>query len=160
MMKAEPQREHRWLQRLIGEWTMEAECGMGPGQPAARTKGVERVRALGDLWIVGEGTGEMPGGGTGHSIITLGYDPQKGRYVGTWIGSMMTHLWIYDGEIDAAGRVLTLSAEGPSMTGGDGRAKYQDIIEIVSDDHRILRSRVLANGEWKHFMTAHYRREK
>jgi hypothetical protein len=92
MMKAEPRNEHRWLQRLIGEWSMEAECDMGPGQPVAKTKGTERVRALGDLWIIGEGIGEMPGGGTGTSIITLGFDPQKDRHVGTWIGSMMTHL--------------------------------------------------------------------
>jgi hypothetical protein len=45
------------------------------------------------------------------------------------------------------------------MAGDGGLAKYQDLIEIVSDDHRVLRARVLANSKWKHFMTAHYRRK-
>jgi hypothetical protein len=160
-MKAEPQKEHQWLQQLVGEWTSETECSTGPGQPVTKSYGTERVRMLGGLWMLGEGQGEMPGGGTATMIMTLGYDPQKKKYLGTWIGSMMTHMWHYDGEMDASGRVLTLSAEGPSMAGDGTMAKYQDIIEIKSKDHRTLSSRVLGpDGAWNHFMTAHYRRKK
>jgi hypothetical protein len=160
-VQAEPQKEHQWLQQLVGEWTSEAECSMGPGQPSTKSYGTERVRMVGGLWMVGEGQGEMPGGGTATMIMTLGYDPQKKRYLGTWIGSMMTHMWHYDGEMDASDRILTLSAEGPSMAGDGTMAKYQDIIEIKSKDHRTLSSRVLGpDGTWNHFMTAHYRRRK
>ena len=73
--------------------------------------------------------------------MTLGYDPAKKAFVGTFIGSMMTHLWVYDGELDAAGKVLTLDAEGPSFAATDKMAKYKDAIEIKSDDHRVLTSR-------------------
>ena len=160
-MKAEPQKEHEWLQQLVGEWTSEADCAMGPGQPSTKNYGTERVRMVGGLWMVGEGQGEMPDGGTATMIMTLGYDPQQKKYLGTWIGSMMTHMWHYDGEMDASGRILTLSAEGPSMAGDGTMAKYQDIIEIKSKDHRTLSSRVLGpDGTWNHFMTAHYRRKK
>jgi hypothetical protein len=73
----------------------------------------------------------------------------------------MTHLWIYDGELDAAGKVLTLAAEGPSFTDQTKMAKYKDVIEIKSDDHRILTSHALGeDGNWTHFMTADYRRTK
>lgn len=134
---------------------------MGPDQPPARTRGTESVRSLGGVWFLAEGQGDMPGGGEGTSLMTLGYDPQKRRYVGTWIGSMMTHLWIYDGELDASERVLTLNAEGPGMTGEGKMAQYRDVIEFRSDDHRVLTSHVLGDdGQWKQFMTAHYRREK
>src|SRR5688572_31098773 len=45
------------------------------------------LRSLGGLWTVGEGSGDMPGGGTAKTIMTLGYDPQKKRFVGTFIRS-------------------------------------------------------------------------
>ena len=82
----EPQAEHRWLQQLVGAWTLDGEATMELGQPPATFTGTERVRSLGDLWFLAEGEGEMPGGGTATTLMTLGYDPQKGRFVGTFIG--------------------------------------------------------------------------
>lgn len=159
-MQAEPQQQHHWLDRLVGDWTFEAECVMGPDQPPSKSGGTESVRSLGGLWTVGEGEGDMPGGGTTKSIMTLGYDPQQQCYVGTFVASMMTYLWIYRGALDEAQRRLTLDAEGPSWT-GNGMAKYQDCIDFVDDDHRILTSQMLNDqGEWVVFMTAHYHRKK
>ncbi|MGH8526826.1 MAG: DUF1579 family protein, partial [Gammaproteobacteria bacterium] len=43
-MKVEPQKEHQWLQKLVGEWTFESDCGMGPGKPNEKFKGTESVR--------------------------------------------------------------------------------------------------------------------
>jgi len=158
-MKSEPQREHQWLQKLVGEWTCEAEMKMKPDEPAVKSHATETVRSLGGLWILAEGSGEMPGCGLATTIMTLGYDPQKKRYVGTWVGSMMTQMWVDDGALDPSGTVLALDTEGPSM-GGDGKtAKYQDVIEFKSDDHRILASQVLGDdGKWNRFMTANYSR--
>lgn len=161
MKAAEPQKEHEWLQKLVGEWTMEGD----PSAEADQAHGpwTETVRSLGGLWILAEGQGEMPGGGSATTVMTLGYDPQRQRYVGTWIGSMMTHLWIYEGTLDATGNVLTLDSEGPGMSEeSQGKmAKYKDAIEFKSDDHRVLTSHVQGeNGEWTLFMTAHYRRKK
>lgn len=159
-MNPEPQAEHQWLQKLVGEWTSEAECVMGPDKPPEKFHGTESVRSIGGLWTMGEGRGEMPGGGAAVTIMTLGYDPARKRFVGTFIGSMMTHMWVYDGTLDAAGKVLTLDTEGPHF-GAEGKlTKYKDIIEFVSDDHRTLRSQMLIDdGTWSRFMTAHYRRK-
>jgi hypothetical protein len=134
---------------------------MGPDKPAETFRGTETVRSLGGLWVVCEGRGEMPGGGTATTIMTLGYDPARKRYVGTFIGSMMTHLWVYDGALDAGGQVLTLDTEGPSFPDQGKLAKYQDVIEFVTDDHRTLSSQTPGpDGQWHRFMTAHYRRVK
>ncbi|WP_439599364.1 DUF1579 domain-containing protein [Falsiroseomonas sp.] len=159
MMDVTPTAEHRWLQRLAGVWTSEANCVMGPDQPAVTMRGRETVRMLGDVWMIGEGTGEMPDGDTGRTVMTLGFDPAKGRFVGSFIGSMMTMMWLYDGALDAAGRVLTLQAEGPDM-GTPGRiALYHDIIEMLDDGTRSLTSRMQdADGQWQPVMSAHYRR--
>lgn len=155
-----PQKEHAWLQKFVGNWALESECAGEPGQPPQKSRGTEVVKPLGDLWIVGNGDGEMPGGGTARMMITLGFDPKKNRFVGSWVGSMMTHLWVYEGELDASGRVLTLNTEGPSFTSPGKTAKYQDIIEFKDDDYRTLSSRCLGeDGQWTSMMTmVHYRR--
>ena len=132
---------------------------IGPDQPPMTSRGRETVRSLGGLWTIGEGTGEAPGGGAHQSIMTLGYDPQTKRFVGTFVASVMTHLWPYNGTLDASGKVLTLDSEGPSVTGDGTMARYQDIIEFQSDDHRTLSSQFLGpDGQWVPFMKAHYRR--
>ncbi len=125
-MTAEPQKEHQWLQKLVGEWTYESEMIMAPGEPPEKGTGSESVRALGQLWVLLEGQGDLSGGDA--SIITLGYDPEKKRFVGTFIGSAMTYLWLYDGELDAAEKVLTLNAEGPEHAGrwDDGEVPGRD----------------------------------
>ncbi len=160
MKKPEPQKEHEWLSQLVGEWTFEGEASMGPDTPAEKFKGTERVRSIGGLWFLAEGEGEVPDGGLATTMATLGFDPQKNRFVGTFIGSMMTNLWIYDGALDATGKVLTLDTEGPGMS-GEGLAKYRDVIEIESDDRRSMSSQVQGeDGQWTRFMTMTYRRTK
>lgn len=115
----------------MGEWRYETEA-----------TGTENVRSLDGVWLVAEGRGEIPGCGTATMMMTLGYDSYKQRYVGTWIGSMITHLWIYKGELDAA-EMLTLNTEEPAMTDEQKMAKYQDAIEFKSNDHWVLASYVL-----------------
>ncbi len=156
-MQAEPQAEHQWLEQLIGEWTYESR---GEGCPDAWT-GTESVRSIGGVWVQCEGRGEMPGGGSATMMITLGYDPLKGRYVGTWIGSMMTYFWVYEGDMDSETNTLTLSAEGPSFTEEGKMGQYRDIIQIKSPDHHVMTSHTLReDGTWHNFMTADYRRVK
>jgi len=81
-MHTEPQTEHQWLNRFIGEWISGIQYGTG--STVLETKGTEVVRSLGGLWIVSEGEGEMPDGRK-KTVMTLGYDPQNNRYVGTFI---------------------------------------------------------------------------
>lgn len=160
-MQSKRHAEHEWLQKLVGEWSFESEATMEPGQPPAKFVGTESVRSIGDLWVIGEGRGEMPGGGTATMVTTIGYDPEKKQYVGTFIGSMMSNLWVYEGTLDPASRTLTMNTEGPNF-GGDGKkTMYRDVTELKSDVHRVLTSSSLGDdGEWHAFMTANYWRTK
>jgi hypothetical protein len=154
---AKPQPEHIWLEKLLGNWTYEGEVMMGPDVPPVKSSGTETVRTMGGLWFVCQGSTTMPGGEPAEMMITIGYDPESKRYTGTWIGSMMTRLWVYDGFVD--GNTLNLDAKGPSMSGDGTITTYRDSIEFVDDDQRILRSQVLgSDGVWTPFMSAHYRR--
>lgn len=160
-MDEKPRKEHQWLEKLAGEWAYETEVIMAPGKPPEKFTITETVRSLGGFWIVCEGRGVMPDVGMATTIMTLGYNTQAKRFVGTFIGSMMSHMWIYDGELDAAGKVLTLDTEGPSFTEEGKMAKYKDVIEIMNDDHRVLSSSYFGeDGKWHGFMSANYRRKK
>lgn len=160
-MQAEPQKEHQWLQKLVGEWTSEMDAVMGPDKPPEKFVGTESVRSIGGIWTQGEGRGAISGGGTTTTIMTLGFDPAKKKFVGTFLGSMMFQMWIYEGELDATGTTLTLDTEGPNFAVEGKTTKYKDVIEFKSDDHRTLSSHMLLDdGTWSRFMTANYRRVK
>lgn len=153
------QEEHHWLQALVGDWTCESDCYMGPDRPRGVFSGTEVVRPLGDLWIVAEGRGGMPGGGTMLTRMTLGFDPRAGRFVGTWVGSMMSYLWVYDGALDPSRSRLILSAEGPAFDDPSRTAAYQDVVERDADGTRRLRGRVRQDdGAWFEFLVTTYRR--
>src|SRR4051794_27748290 len=158
-MHSTPQREHQWLHKLVGEWVSEIESRMGPDQPVMTHRGTEVVRSLGGLWTIGESEGGMPGGDTAKTIMTLGCDPRIGRYVGTFVASMIPNLWIYSGTLDETEKVLTLETEGLDFA-QKAMARYNDVITFVDDNYRTMTAQVLGeDGKWTQFMTAHYRRK-
>jgi hypothetical protein len=159
-MDASSQKQHPWLDKFIGTWTSECSWEMEPDQPPTISIGTEVVRSLGGIWVVAEGESPSPDESSGNTMMTLGFDPQSDRFVGTFVGSMMTHLWLYNGSLDVDGKVLTLDTEGPNFN-QTAMAKYKDTIEFVSDDHRVMTSQILMDdGNWLLFMTAHYQRQK
>jgi hypothetical protein len=157
-MFGKPQQEHEWLHKMIGEWNVEAECETKPGEPLSKMTSKLTCNSIGGMWIQGEGSGDCPEGGPWKTVITLGYDPAQNAYVGTFVGSMMSNLWVYKGTRDEAGRRLVLDARGPKMD-GTGMADYQDIVEIIDDNHWVLSSQVRTDdGKWHAFMWSHHRR--
>jgi len=153
MQPETPQKEHEWLQQLVGEWKFEM-----PSMQSDETHvGTETVRSIGGLWIQSESRGEIPGGSPFISQLTLGYDPKKGKFVGTWLGSTMTYLWVYEGTLNESKTVLTLETEGPMP---DGKTvKVKEIIELKSPNERTFSSFMRGeDGEWKQLMTVTSRR--
>lgn len=154
---AQPQREHQWLQQLEGDWITEAEITLQPGEPPVTTTGAESNHLLGGFWSVGVHRGEYQGAPfTG--IFTLGYDPEQNEYVGTWIDSLSSHLWTYEGTRDASGKALTLYTEGPCPQAGGKVVKLREVLEIVDQDHKLFTSEYLKDGRWVPGMTIRYKR--
>jgi hypothetical protein len=66
-------------------------------------------------------------------------------------------MWLYEGSL--AGEVLTLDCEGPDFANPGQTCAYQDVVELLSDDHRTLTSHMKGpDGQWHRIMQAHYRR--
>lgn len=154
-----PQKEHEWLQKFVGEWESVGKGKMAEDGPTMECRGTAKSRMLGGFWMVSEGKGDM--GMPMETLMTLGYDTKKGKYVGTWIDSMMNHMWHYEGTLE--GDKLTLNAKGPDMMSTEkGKLiNYRDVFEFKSADHYTITS--LAEGEdgqWQTFMTAEVTRKK
>ncbi|MDE1997169.1 MAG: DUF1579 domain-containing protein, partial [Rhizobiaceae bacterium] len=105
--------------------------------------------------------GTMPGGGAAATLLTLGYDPDRGKYIGTWIGSMMNHMWIYEGNLHEDGRTLVLETNGPDFEHEGQSATYREAITFINDNERTFTSSVRQpDGSWTAFMVANYRRKQ
>jgi hypothetical protein len=156
----EPQPEHAWLNQFVGEWESASEATMGPGQPPMRCAGTIKARMLGGFWMVGE----MKSASMGievSGLLTLGYDPQKKKYVGTWVDSMQSTLWQYVGTVEEGGKKIVLEAEGPNFMADNKLTKFRDTYEFKSADEVAITSSMLGDdGKWITFMTGEARRKK
>jgi hypothetical protein len=156
----QPQMEHEWLRQFVGEWEAESQAAAAPGQPAMTCKGTMRSRMLGGFWVISEVQTDMMGTKV-NAIQTVGYDPEKKKYIGTWVDSMMNHLWKYEGSVDESGKKLTLEAEGPNFLAAGKTAKFRDTYEFKSPDHLVTTAQMQGDdGQWMTFMSGHARRKK
>jgi Protein of unknown function (DUF1579) len=144
----QPQKEHRWLQQLAGEWEAEVSMYMEPGQPPQKSKATESVRTVGGFWTVAEEKGQFMGAPF-NAFMTLGYDTDKEKFVATWVDSMASNLWKYEGTLDAAGKVLTLESEGRCPQLGGKLIHVREVLEVKSKNHKVFTSSMLGDdGKW------------
>ncbi len=152
-----PTKEHEWLKQCAGEWTTTGECFMEPGKPS-KCSGTESSKMLGDFWCITNINGNF-GGMEMKGIMTIGYDPDKKQYVGTWVDNVCGHMWKYEGTLDAAGKVLTLNAEGPSPVNGKP-AKFKDVMELKDKDTKVFTSSMQGeDGKWIVIMSSEAKRK-
>jgi hypothetical protein len=154
-----PQKEHAWLMQLEGEWISDVKMPGAPDQPGVETKGSETARSIGGFWIVAENKGDMMGTPfTG--LLTLGYDTNKDKYIGTWIDSVTSYMWVYEGSVDSTGKVLTLNTEGPSPMNPETTCKFKETLELKGHDHKVFTSSFQdESGEWQTMVTINYQRK-
>lgn len=155
-----PQKEHEWLKQFNGKWTSTSKTVATDDQPSMNYSGTMDSQMLGGFWTINKMTGDM-GGKKFQGLQTIGYDTKRKKYVGTWVDSMMNHLWRYEGNVDASGKKLVLVAEGPSYMAKDKLTKYRDSYEFKSPDKIIATSEIVGeDGKWVTFMTAEMKRVK
>jgi hypothetical protein len=153
-----PQKEHEFLQKFVGDWESVGKGTMGEGQPEMECNGTASNRMLGGFWMVSNGKGDAMGSPM-ETMMQLGFDTEKGKYVGTWIDSVFNHMWKYEGTVE--GDKLILNAEGPDMMNPGRMAMYRDEFDFKSPDHYVLTSSAQGeDGKWVTFMTADVRKKK
>lgn len=112
---ATPAAEHKQLATRAGTWNAVIEMNADP--QAAKSKGTsQQTMACGGLWLIDDFHADL-GGMPFHGHGTTGYDPAKGKYVGSWVDSMSTALMTLEGSYDKAGKVLTMTGMAPGPDG-------------------------------------------
>lgn len=108
--------EHAVFQQLAGKWKAVNKMMMGPGTEPMITEGIEEVTVIcNGLFIKTMFKSGAPMPFEGHGIE--GYDLHKKKYTGTWVDSMGSAVYSYEGTRDAKG-VFTSVMSGPDpMTG-------------------------------------------
>ncbi|MEL7337842.1 MAG: DUF1579 domain-containing protein, partial [Planctomycetota bacterium] len=158
---AKPTQQHKWLKQFLGSWKSSSKSDAKGDQPATEMKGTMTATGLGDLWIIIKQEGKTPDGGTFQAQMTIGYDEKKKEFTGTWVDSMMNHMWKYQGQLDDSGKKLMLVAEGPNFIGDGSKTTFRDSYEFKSADLIIAKSEMKSDdGEWTTMMVGEVHRVK
>ncbi len=127
-----PGAPHEMLAGLAGKWTTKTKAWMDSDQPPMEGTGTcEQKMLLGGRYLQQEYTGEMTGSPfTGINVI--GYDNHTKKYVSTWIDSMSTGIYYFEGTASEDGKTITQEsryndpARGPTV--------WRSVTRIVDDN--------------------------
>jgi len=149
-----PGPEHEVFLKDVGVWDATVEVKLAPA-PQISSGEARNSLACGGLWLVTEFRNESGFEGRG----LYGYDPARGKYVGTWIDSMRTFMVLSDGEYDASTRTMILRTEHTDPTGRTMR--WREVTRTVDDDTQVW-SQIMTAPDGREFetMTVTYRRKK
>ena len=153
--------EHKGLATEVGEWDAEITLWYTPDAEPVKSKGMETNRMLGGVWLISDFEGEAAGEKfQGH--MQLGYDPQKKKYVGTWIDTMSPYLQTMEGDYDKATHTSTMLSKGVDIqTGKPSTSK--NITRYEGEDAKTFEMHMPLEGQegkWWKMMEIKYKRRK
>jgi len=102
-----PGSPHKVLASMAGSWNTKTKGWMEPNKPPMESKGTcEQKMLFGGRYLQQEYTGEMMGSPF-TDINLIGYDNHTKKYVSTWIDSMSTGIYYFEGTASADGKTIT-----------------------------------------------------
>ncbi len=127
-----PGEAHKLLSRMAGTWNTLTRSWTEPGKPPVESSGVcEQRMILGGRYLQQECSGDMMGTPfTG--IGVTGYDNHTRKFVSTWIDSMSTAVWYFDGPAEADGKSFTQKARYDDPVRGP--MEWRSVCRLVDDN--------------------------
>jgi hypothetical protein len=133
---ATPGAPHKLLAGTAGSWNTRTRSWMEPGKPPMESTGTcEQKMLLGGRYLQQEFSGNMMGMPF-NGIGVTGYDNHKQRYVSTWMDSMSTGIFYFEGPAGADGRSFTQECiyHDPVR----GMVKWRSVTKVVDDDTHLF----------------------
>jgi len=140
----QPAAEHELLKSFCGEFVATSD----------HSEAQETARMIGELWLLIEGNG-MAGVGPDkqvphHYLFTIGFDKEKGKYVGSFVCAMMDQQWLYEGH--RSGDRLCLYSAGPACDGSGAEWQYRDWFWMDGPNRMLMSEHLDDAGNWNEFM--------
>jgi hypothetical protein len=129
---ATPGAPHKMLANLAGSWVTKTRAWMDPDKPPMEGTGTcEQKMLLDGRYLQQEYMGEMMGSPfTGINLI--GYDNHAKKVVSTWIDSMSTGIYYFEGTASADGKTLTQESSYDDPVRGP--MVWRSVTRIVDDN--------------------------
>jgi hypothetical protein len=129
--------EHKMLKKDVGVWDAEMKIwAAGPDTEPMVTKGIERNRMLGGLWLLSNFSADM-GGQEYKGFGQFGYDAKQKKYVGTWVDSMTTSISEMQGTYDKDKNEMVMYATGVDPETGK-EVKSKSVSKHMKDGRRLF----------------------
>lgn len=156
---ATPGEPHAMLAAMSGSWRTRTESFMAPGAPPVVSEGTcEQQMLLGGRYQQQTFQGDMMG--TPFTGIGInGYDNHTQKFVSTWMDSMSTGIYYFEGTADADGRTITQECRCDDPV--KGPMTLRSVTRLVDHDtHEFEMYGTDKSGKEEKMMTITYTRMK
>ena len=133
---ASPGEPHKLLASMAGTWNTTTKSWMDPNQPPEETTGTCKQTMLMDgRFLEQECTGTMMGQPFNGRGVT-GYDNHTKKYVATWMDSMGTGIYFFEGSAGSDGKTITMESHYDDPMAGP--MKLRAVTKIVDPNTEIF----------------------
>ncbi len=157
MMKlAAPGPQHEALKAMAGKWKAAVKYFTAPGQPATSEGVAENRMILGGRYLEQRFQSTMmqqPFEGYG----LTGYDNAARRYSYLWVDNMSTSMLSGSGDMDEAGKTLTMTATVPGLDGQPAQVRM--VTKLVDPGTHVFSMYGVMGGKEQLIMEITYTRE-
>ena len=146
---ATPGEPHMLLASRVGSWSTKSRHWMEPEKPPMEFTGsCERKMILDGRFLQEEFSGEMMGKPFS-GIGVIGYDNQSKKYVSSWMDSMSTGIYFFEGTASEDGRSISLESRFNDPIKGPGM--WHLVTRIVDENTEVAEMRMAyeSGGEEK-----------
>lgn len=135
---ATPGAPHQMLASMAGSWHTRTKVWKEPGKPPMESEGSsEQKMILGGRYLHQEFTGDMMGAPFSGIGVT-GYDNNMQRYVSTWMDSMSTGIFFFEGTAERGTITQYARYDDPVK----GPVRWRSVTKIVDDDTHLFEMHV------------------
>jgi uncharacterized protein DUF1579 len=134
---SKPGKEHEALKVFEGEWSFQGKFFMDPAQPPMEMNGAASSKLVLGGFYLNSDVKSTFGGAAFEGRWTMTFSAFKKKYQASWIDSMMPHVFVSEGDLDAAGKTYTFSGESfDPATGKPIREKW--VMEVKDADNHTM----------------------